>query len=103
MRDMQEQCNRAQICVKFTKTYERQSVIVIHGIGEQKPMSTIRDFVDSISTYRTSKKWMSVYNIRDAFSGSDDLPLRSMYYGDNFWTNFFEYYQASCAILIIYG
>ncbi len=34
----------------------RQAVVIIHGIGEQKPMSTLRGFVDTLVKYEASER-----------------------------------------------
>jgi hypothetical protein len=73
---------------------KRQAVVVIHGIGEQKPMSTIRGFVDSISDYSSVQNNIQVFNIPDTFSGSYELRQLAMYKGEELRTDFFEYYWA---------
>lgn len=73
---------------------KRQAVVVIHGIGEQKPMSTLRGFVASLSNQNVSKQHVRVYNIPDNISQSYELRQLSMYYGDDLRTDFFEYYWA---------
>lgn len=73
---------------------KRQAVVVIHGIGEQKPMSTLREFVTSLSNHDMSAKPIRVYNIPDNISKSYELRQLSMYLGDDLRTDFFEYYWA---------
>lgn len=34
-----------------TKDFKRQAVIIIHGMGEQRPMDTLRSFVEGIKSY----------------------------------------------------
>jgi hypothetical protein len=72
----------------------RQAVVVIHGIGEQKPMATLRNFVHSLSDYKSEKKWIQVYNIPDTISQGYELRQLSLYYGKD-RTDFYEYYWAN--------
>lgn len=50
----------------------RQAVIVIHGMGEQRPMSTLRDFADAALT-PTEGTRPAYYSKRDELSGSYEL------------------------------
>ncbi len=56
----------------------RQAVVIIHGIGEQRPMDTLRGFVDAVTRKGCSKEHVS----RKAFSKPDaispTLELRRM-------------------------
>ncbi len=82
----------------------RQAVIIIHGIGEQKPMSTLRGFVESIVKYEAWKKQQedpnAVYE-KNYWSKPDDISesyeLRRITLagkGERPTTDFFEYYWA---------
>jgi hypothetical protein len=77
----------------------RQAVLLIHGIGEQKPMDTLRRFVDSV--------WRKDTSIHHAFAGgvvwskpddvSDSYELRRLTTPRNaagIRTDFFEFYWA---------
>lgn len=82
----------------------RQAVVLIHGIGEQKPMATIRSFVDSvleadegIEHYERKgdgpKKRVAYYSRPDRISGNFELRcLRSA--GGRIKTDFYELYWA---------
>lgn len=83
-----------------------QAVIVIHGIGEQKPMSTLRKFVDALlpdppqaETTQTNKKTNKRYEIEEKyFSKPDSLSelfeLRKLQNRTQPRTHFYEYYWA---------
>lgn len=78
---------------KFSK---RQAVVVIHGIGEQRPMETLRGFVDTIVT-ETNARGQKLWNKPDRLSDSFELrKLTSPGDGVN-WprTDYFEYYWAA--------
>lgn len=66
----------------------RQAVIIIHGIGEQRPMNTLRSFICNITgaTVRNKPDKMSaIFELRRLqIPGSRDQPL----------TDFYEYYWA---------
>ena len=66
----------------------RQAVIIIHGIGEQRPMDTLRSFIRNIAgaTVRNKPDKMSaIFELRRLqIPGSRDQPL----------TDFYEYYWA---------
>jgi len=69
----------------MNKPKYRQAVLLIHGIGEQRPMATLREFVTAL--------------VGDSFrSKPDDLSqsfeLRKLTYGEIYQTCFFEYYWA---------
>jgi hypothetical protein len=79
----------------------RQAVLLIHGVGEQKPMETLRRFVDSVWTRATeiqnphatdrdgTKFWSKPDNISDSFE------LRRLTTPQNIGdisTDFFEFY-----------
>jgi hypothetical protein len=66
----------------------KQAVIVIHGIGEQRPMDTLRSFVASVLP--TSH----VYSKPDPFSGSYELRRLTTSHGPRHHTHFFELYWA---------
>jgi len=82
----------------------RQAVVIIHGIGEQKPMSTLRGFVDTLVKYeaneRIKKGQIETYKKNywskpDQVSDSYEL-RRLVLAGENKrpTTDFFEYYWA---------
>lgn len=65
----------------------RQAVLIIHGIGEQRPMGTLRGFVQSLvgsDAYRSKP---------DRISNSYELRMLSHKTGD-LRTDFYEYYWA---------
>ncbi len=74
----------------------RQAVIVIHGIGEQRPMDTLRGFVDAVLNQKpsTSQVDAAYYSKPDFLS--DNLELRRLVSaggrGDR--TDFYEFYWA---------
>jgi hypothetical protein len=70
----------------------RQAIIIIHGIGEQRPMNTLRSFVEAF------RRESTYYSKPDKVSGSYELrriKLKRNGVQDP-WpeTNFFEYYWA---------
>lgn len=71
---------------------KRQAVVLIHGIGEQKPMDTLRGFVDSICRFPDGKP-MTFYSNPDDLSENFDL-RRLTVYANKYRTDFFEYYWA---------
>ena len=78
----------------------KQAVLLIHGIGEQKPMETLRSFVAATWTTDTAQHrnhpraaefWSKPYPL------SEDFELRRLTTADNvagFRTDFFEFYWA---------
>lgn len=73
---------------------ERQAVVVIHGIGEQRPMNTLRGFVDSMITDEQGNK-IPFYNRPDDLSDLFELRTFSVYpHRGSPRTDFFEYYWA---------
>lgn len=74
----------------------RQAVILIHGIGEQRPMDTLRGFVDAVlgEQSSTSQPDAKYYNKPDLLS--DNLELRRLVSagGRIDRTDFFEFYWA---------
>src|SRR5690349_10598800 len=74
---------------------KRLAVVIIHGIGEQKPMSTLRGFVSSL-TQSTGEK-IKYYNKPDTVSDSFELRRLTTSASDKDdrpKTDFFEYYWA---------
>jgi hypothetical protein len=74
---------------------QRQAVIVIHGMGEQRPMDTLRNFVELVAPAIEGSKKRKFYNKPDVLS--DTLELRrftSNEQGESFKTDYFEYYWA---------
>ncbi len=73
----------------------RQAVIVIHGIGEQKPMDTLREFVQEIAPEIDNSNKRKFFNKPDTFSGLFELRrMTSNLHADSFKTDYFEYYWA---------
>jgi len=74
-------------------TKSRQALILIHGIGEQQPMETLRGFVDAILPPRGTEG-TRYYNKPDLLS--DNLELRRLVSagGRNERTDFYEFYWA---------
>jgi hypothetical protein len=75
---------------------QRQAVILIHGIGEQRPMDTLRSFVDAVLDYDYSGSQADVkYYSRPDFL-SDNLELRRYVSANarNDRTDFYEFYWA---------
>ena len=77
----------------------KQAVLLIHGVGEQKPMQTLRGFVDAVWTrhteihhdYAGSGIWSKPYNLSSSFE------LRRLATPQNkagIETHFFELYWA---------
>ena len=74
----------------------RQALILVHGIGEQRPMETLRSFVDAVldqgpSTSQADAKYYSKPDLL-----ADNLELRRLVSagGRDDRTDFFEYYWA---------
>lgn len=83
----------------------RQAVVIIHGIGEQTPMSTLRGFVDTLVKYEAAEKIkkgeIKAYE-KNYWSKPDEMSesfeLRRIVLagkGERPTTDFFEYYWAS--------
>jgi hypothetical protein len=77
----------------------KQAVVLIHGIGEQRPMETLRGFVDAVWTSDPGvrSKWTpeGVWSKPDTISGSYEL--RRLTTGQDrrrLRTDFFEFYWA---------
>jgi pimeloyl-ACP methyl ester carboxylesterase len=76
----------------------RQAVLVIHGMGEPKPMETLRTFVEAIWTRRSDgtvdrkkKSWLRPDEISDSF---DLRQIVTREEGSDVTTDFFELYWA---------
>lgn len=72
----------------------RQAVVVVHGIGEQRPMTTLRGFVKGVIKKNAQTKDLPFYSKPDRLS--DTLELRRLtvdkkYTGNNS-TDFYELY-----------
>ena len=78
---------------------KRQAVVVIHGIGEQRPMETLRNLVDALLP-KDACKGRSYHSKPETITGSYELrriKLRKFNDLNNDWlheTDFFEYYWA---------
>ncbi|MDO8963967.1 MAG: hypothetical protein Q7W30_05665 [Coriobacteriia bacterium] len=74
----------------------RQAVVVIHGIGEQKPMQTLRSFVNEIVT-TTNTFGQKLWNQPDRMSDSFELRKFTAPGDRKDWprTDYFEYYWAA--------
>lgn len=68
----------------------KTAVIIIHGVGEQKPMDTLRGFVDSIVGMQEGRK--NYYSRPDTLS--ETLELRRLQAKGRDGARFFEYYWA---------
>lgn len=83
---------------------QRQAIIVIHGIGEQKPMDTLRDFGELIAPEISPKKdkdgnallqKKKFFNKPDVLSETYELRrLTANEHRHSFKTDYFEYYWA---------
>jgi hypothetical protein len=73
----------------------RQAVVIIHGIGEQRPMDSLRAFVNSIAPEIKNSKTgaRKVFNKPDNISDSFELRrYTSNNHADSHKTDYFEYY-----------
>jgi hypothetical protein len=66
----------------------KQAVVVIHGIGEQRPMQTLRAFVSGVLP------GVAIISRPDTFSGSYELRRLTAEHGTRHRTDFFELYWA---------
>src|SRR4051812_28248313 len=80
---------------------EKQAVLLIHGIGEQRPMDTLRGFVDTVWTSDTQIHHPFVadpsafWSKPDRISGSFELRcLTTPKNRGELRTDFFEFYWA---------
>ncbi len=73
---------------------KRQAVIVIHGIGEQYPMSTLRDFVSNVIETKADTHQPQYYSKPDLFSNIFDLRCLVTPGNTRPRTDFFEFYWA---------
>ncbi|MEM1128874.1 MAG: hypothetical protein AAGI71_19680 [Bacteroidota bacterium] len=84
---------------------DKQAVLLIHGIGEQRPMDTLRGFVRAVWTTDASLRYRNVgagvYSKPDEVSGSYELrrlttarSRASVRYPDGLRTDFYEFYWA---------
>lgn len=72
----------------------RQAVVLIHGIGEQRPMSTLRSFVDAVLS-QTDNSPSTVYSKPDLMSKTCELRRLVVEKSRSRpMTDFFEYYWA---------
>jgi hypothetical protein len=74
----------------------RQAVVVIHGIGEELPMQTVRSFVDAVVT-TTNATGQKFWNRPDRMSDSFELRRLTAPGDGASWplTDYFEYYWAA--------
>lgn len=73
----------------------RQAVVVIHGIGEQRPMSTLRSFVNAVIPEPNGKGRIKFHNKPDRMSETFELrKLQSLQTRRAPITDFYEYYWA---------
>ncbi len=80
----------------------RQAVVLIHGIGEQRPMDTLREFVERIAPGIAKEKKPgepsgrpAFYNKPDAMSDSYELRrLTANGRKDSYKTDYYEFYWA---------
>lgn len=77
---------------------KRQAVVIMHGMGEQKPMDTLRAFVKTIAPEirNAHEGTRKVFNKPDNISESFELRrFTSNKHGDSHKTDYFEYYWAN--------
>lgn len=73
----------------------RQAVIVIHGIGEQHPMDTLRGFADAVAPPNQNPDKPAFFSKPDHFSGTFELRrLTANRQRNTFKTDYFELYWA---------
>ncbi|MCL2716398.1 MAG: hypothetical protein FWD68_17985 [Alphaproteobacteria bacterium] len=72
---------------------DHQAVILIHGIGEQKPMQTLRGFVDAVLEHNPKSLKRAYYSKPDFFSDNFEL-RRLVTTNSSHRTDFFELYWA---------
>ena len=73
----------------------RQAVVVIHGIGEQRPMSTLRSFVNAVIPEPNHKGRVKFHSKPDRMSETFELrKLQSLQTRSAPITDFYEYYWA---------
>lgn len=77
----------------------KQAVVLIHGIGEQVPMDTLRGFVETVWVKDSTLRWPNVPN--EAWSKPDEMSrnfelrrLTTAKNRDGVQTDFFEFYWA---------
>ncbi len=76
---------------------KRQAIIIIHGMGEQRPMDTLRAFVKTITPEirNAHEGTRKVFNKPDNISDSFELRrYTANEHADSFKTDYFEYYWA---------
>ena len=66
--------------------YSRKAIIVVHGMGNQMPMSTIREFAENVNV-----KGTRLYSSPDRIVG--DLETRRLSFKDNN-IDYYEFYWA---------
>lgn len=71
----------------------RQAIVVIHGIGEQRPMDTLRGFADAILGARSKKGQPLYYSKPDRLSDGFEL-RRLRAHGSRPATDLYEFYWA---------
>lgn len=74
------------------KDTKRNAVIVIHGIGEQLPMTTLRNFVESVLDEKPGSNTPLYYSKPDPFSKSFELRCLATPGNTRPRTDFFEFY-----------
>ncbi|MCK5015410.1 MAG: hypothetical protein KAS66_16510 [Candidatus Omnitrophica bacterium] len=73
----------------------RQAVVIIHGIGEQRPMDTLRSFVDAMLPDSSSQERVKYWSKPDRMSESFELrKFTAPSSSSRPITDFFEYYWA---------
>ena len=83
------------------KDIEKQAVVIIHGIGEQRPINTLRSFVEPIASYLRNVLGQArasediFWEKPDAISGNYETRKMVMRKGRNHpGTHFYEFYWA---------
>ena len=72
----------------------RQAVVVVHGIGEQRPMDTLRAFVEAILDVDPASQPETYYSKPDELSDGFELRRLSTRASRPRRTDFFEFYWA---------
>ncbi|WP_171175641.1 hypothetical protein [Ruegeria sp. HKCCA4633] len=79
---------------------ERQAVVIVHGIGEQRPMDTVKSFVEAIKKIDTTDSplqpvWLKPDKISEGFEhrrftipGHRNRPVTDVY--ELYWAHLFE-------------
>ncbi|MEC5322100.1 hypothetical protein [Aurantimonas sp. A3-2-R12] len=74
----------------------RQAVVVIHGMGEQRPMATLRSFVEAVwvADRRKAGECRKYWVVPDSRTGSAELSRITTSADNGVRTDFYEFYWA---------